>query len=266
MGNGVVVRVSTQLFLVLSLAGIATAADRVVESVLPALAYGGSCTSLVVLQNLGNEAVTVQVEAHRGSGALAALEGLEGQTIRLNPGQRQTYQLDIEEVTTTAWIKLREPIPGGRSSPAVALSGTTECREDGGLHTAGREVAYPTRNPWFSSDTADLRGAAVTVINTSDQTAWASACYSGGNLFFVPGAQPTPQLVPVCSDVSDVQIPPFATRQFPVERGNNSHFALRTGGDAIVLQMLRPGDQGMFLVDSSIQFGEEVPNSGRRSQ
>lgn len=260
------VRVNPQWFVVLGLAGVAMAADRVVESVLPALAYGGSCTSSIVLQDLGDAPVTVQLEGHRGSGALAALEGLAGQTIQLNPGQRETYRLDLDEVTTRAWVKLTEPIPGTRSAPAVTLSGTTECRQDGALHTASREVAYPTQNPWFSGDTADLHGATITVINTSDKTAWASACYSGGNLFFVPGTQPTPQLVPVCSDVSDVQIPPFGTREFPVEQGNNSHFALRTGGDAIVLQMLRPGDQGIFLVDSSVRFGEEVPESGRRSQ
>jgi hypothetical protein len=260
-----VVRVCPPFLLALTFAGLATAADRVVESVLPALAYGGPCTSSIVVQNLGDVPVTVQIEGHRGSGALVAVEGVAGQTIHLDPGQRTSYQLDIEETTTTAWVKLTEPIPATRSAPVVALSGTTECRQDGALHTAGRQVAFPTRNPWFSGDTAEFHGAAVTLINTSDKAARASACYSKGNLFFVPGAQPTAQLVPVCSEIADVQIPPFGTREFPVERGDNSHFALRTAGDAIVLQMLRPGDEGIFLVDSSIRFGEEVRDSGRRS-
>lgn len=260
------VRRCPPVLLALSLAGAAAAADRVVESILPALAYGGSCTSSIVLQDLGDVPVTVQLEGHRGSGALAPVEGLTGQTVHLNPGERASHKLDIDGVTTTAWVKLREPIPATRSAPAVALSGTTECRQEGALHAASREVAYPTRDPWFSGDTADLHNAVVTLINTSEKTAWASACYSGGNLYFVPGAQPTAELAPVCSEVANVQIPPFGTREFPVERGNNSHFALRTGGEAIVLQMLRPGDQGIFLVDSSIRFGEEVPESGRRSQ
>lgn len=266
ISSDAVVRVYPQLLLALSLAGGATAADRMVESVLPALAYGGSCTSSIILQNLGDQPVTVQMEGHRGSGALVAVDGLAGQTVHLNPGQRATYALDIDEITTTAWVKLRETIPAARPSPAVALSGTTECRVDGAARLAGREVAYPTRNPWFSGDTADLHGASVTLINTSDRAARASACYSAGNLFFVPGAQATAQLVPICSEVSDVQIPPFGTREFPVERGNSSHFVLHTTGEAIVLQMLRPGEQGIFLVDSSIRFGEEVPESRRRSQ
>ena len=56
-----------------------------------------------------------------------------------------------------------------------------------------------------------------------------------------------------------VRIPPFASRQFPVEHEGNSHFSMKTQGDAIVLQMLRPLETGVkiYSVDSTIKFGGE---------
>jgi len=63
----------------------------------------------------------------------------------------------------------------------------------------------------------------------------------------------------------DVQVPPFGTREFPVERQGNSYFSLKTRGDSVVLQMLRPANEGVlvYTVDSTIKFGGEVPNAKR---
>lgn len=240
------------------LAVSAAAAERTVESVLPALAYGPACSSTVRLQNLSDTPVTVELEGHRASGALAPLAGIAGRTVRLDSGQQTSYQLEIEEETTRAWVTLRERV-AAPSMSAVALSGATECRDGNQLRVAPREVAFPTRSPWFSGDVAELRGAIVTMINASYQTARASACYSAGSLYSVPNSGG--ELRSLCSATVDVQVPPFGTREFPVERSGNSQFSLRTQGDSIVLQMLRPGNDGVriYSVDSSIQFGEEVP-------
>jgi hypothetical protein len=83
-----------------------------------------------------------------------------------------------------------------------------------------------------------------------------SACYSAGNLF----SNGQPQLVPLCSSTLELQIPPFGTRQVPVERGGNSWFSLRSAGEKLVLEMLRPlaPRVKLYRVDSSIQFGQEV--------
>jgi len=237
--------------------------ERVMESVLPALAYGASCSSTVLLQSLTDTPVMVEVEGHRGSGALVPAAGHANLVTRLGPGEQVSYQLEIEEETTTAWVKVREKIPASRAGPVVALSGKTECRAGDQLRVARRQVAYPMRNPWFSGDVTDLRGALVTLINTSEHAARASVCYSAGNQYSVPHAtQPSPDLQPVCSANLDVQIPPFGTREFPVEHDGSAYFSLKTRGEAIVLQMLRPADTslGIYTVDSTIQFGEEVPN------
>jgi hypothetical protein len=56
-------------------------------------------------------------------------------------------------------------------------------------------------------------------------------------------------------------IPPFGSRQFPVTRDGNSHFALSARGEAIVMQMLRPAETSVqvYRVDSTITFGKELP-------
>jgi hypothetical protein len=241
----------------------ASPSERAVESVLPALAYGSSCSSTVRLQNLSASPVTVEVEAHRASGALVALAGQANRVIHLEAGRQSAFQLEIDEETTAAWVKIRERLQEAQPAPAVALSGVTECRDANQLRVASREVAFPTRDPWFSSDVAGLHGAVLTLINTSEQPARASACYSAGILYSVPDPRPGLELVPLCSATVDVQIPPFGTREFPIERNGNSQFSLRTRGNAIVLQMLRPADDHVriYSVDSTIQFGEEVPES-----
>ena len=46
-----------------------------------------------------------------------------------------------------------------------------------------------------------------------------------------------------------------------MEREGSSYFSMKTWGDSIVLQMLRPAKEGvrLYTVDSTIKFGGEVP-------
>jgi hypothetical protein len=239
----------------------AVPADGALESVLPSLAYGPSCLSTVMLQNLAETPVDVELEGHRSSGAVVPLAGRAGRGIHLVPGERGSYQLLIQEEDRGAWVRVRE-----RTPPAVAVSGTTECREGNQLRTAARQVAYPTRNPWFAGDVAGLHGAVISLINVSAGAVRASLCYSSGNLFSVPGeTQASWELRPICSAAFEVQVPPFGTRDFPVEREGSSYFSVKTWGDSIVLQMLRPAKEGvqLYTVDSTIKFGSEVPEGYR---
>ena len=236
-------------------------AASVTESVLPSLAYGPYCSSTVVLQNLADTTVDVELEGHRSSGAVVPLVGRAGRVIHLAAGERGSYQLQIAEEDSGAWVRVRERM-AALAAPAVAVSGTTECRQGDQLRTAARQVAYPTRNPWFAGDVADLPGSAISLINTSASAVRASLCYSAGNLYSVPGkTQASRELQPVCSTAFEVQVPPFGTREFPVQRDGSSYFSIKTLGDAIVLQMLRPAKEGVriYTVDSTIKFGGEVP-------
>ena len=109
-------------------------------------------------------------------------------------------------------------------------------------------------------------GEVISLINTSERTAFASACYWSGSFYMVPSEKRPAVEQPLCSTVDDVQIPPFGSRQFPVERGGNSRFSLRTRGDAIVLQMLRLSEPAvkLYSVDSTITFGSEASPSPDR--
>jgi hypothetical protein len=241
------------LLLVLAAAACpASEPGRVVESVLPALAYGPSCWSSLDLHNLGDRVVTVEVEAHRASGALVPLVGHPSVVFSLTPGESVSYRLEIQEETGDAWVKVREQVPSQRLWPVVAVSGSSECAIDNQLRTTGREVAYPTRNPWFSDDVSQIPGNVISLVNTSERAAKASLCYSAGNLYSVPGKT----LAPICSEFLEVQVPPFGARQFPVVRDGNSNFSLKTEGNAIVLQMLRPLATGvkLYTVVSTIKF------------
>jgi len=250
--------------------GRADSQERVVESVVPALAYGARCSSTVEIQNLSDRPVVVDVEAHKASGALVAVAGHPEIAVHLSPRERSRYKLAIEEETESAWVKVRERVPSPRLSPVVAVSGATECVVGNQLRTTGREVVYPTQNPWFSGDVTELRGGLLSLINTSEHAVKASACYSSGGLFSTPADAPAAvpaaaaaaaELKPICTTAFEVQIPPFGAREFPVEREGSSHFSLKTQGAAIVLEMLRPLEPSvkMYQVDSSIQFGSEVP-------
>ena len=247
------------LFAVLALAA---GQERVVESVVPALAYGPRCSSTVALQNLSDRPVVVDVEPHRASGALVAITGHPEITIRLSARERSSYKLEIEEETESAWVKVRERVPSPRLSPVVAITGETDCVIGNQLRSAGRWVVYPTLSPWFSGDVTDLPGGLLSLINTSEHAAKASACCSSGGLYSTPGGTRTgAELMPICTTSFEVQIPPFGAREFPVAWGGTSHFSLKTQGAAIVLEMLRPVDLSvkMYKVDSTIQFGSEVP-------
>jgi hypothetical protein len=231
-----------------------------VESVVPALAFGGKCTSTITMQNLSDRIVLADVEAHRPGGALAPIFGHPAIAMKLNPGERSTYKPEIDEETEGAWVRVRERVPSASLSPVLAISGTTDCVVGNELKSVGRDVVYPTRNPWFSGDVAELNGALVSLINTTERVVRASLCYSAGNLYSVPGDQPSAELTPVCSAAFDVQIPPFGAREFPVAREGSVHFSLKTQGSAIVLEMLRPLGESirMYKVDSTIRFGAEV--------
>jgi hypothetical protein len=232
--------------------------ERVVESVVPALTYGPACSSGVTLQNLSDRPVVVDLEGHKPSGALVPVIGHPDIAIRLSPHERSSYKLQIEEETGSAWVKVRERVPSLQLAPVVAISGATECLVGDQLRTAGRDVVYPMQNPWFSGDVADLPGALVSLINSSEHAVKASACYSSGTLVSAPAAA---ELRPVCSYSVEVQIPPFGAREFPVARDGSLHFSLKTQGAAIVLEMLRPTEPTvkLYSVDSTIQFGSEVP-------
>ena len=236
--------------------------ERVVESVLPSLDYGPTCWSSLDLQNLGDREVTVEIEPHRASGGLVALVGRQQLTVRLGAGERDSYRLEIQEETGRAWVKIRERIPSPRLTAVIAISGRAECAVENQLRSTPREVAYPTRNPWFSGDIEEMHGNLISLVNTSEFAAQASLCYSAGNLYSLPNDSraAAAELTPICSARFDVQVPPFASRQFPVEHDGNSHFSMKTQGEAIVLQMLRPLETGVkiYSVDSTIKFGAEA--------
>ena len=176
---------SRSIVLMLFLATLSPAAEpiRIVESVLPALAYGPSCWSSLDLHNLGDRTVIVEVDAHRASGALVPLVGHPSVVFNLEPGQQISARLEIQEETGDAWVKVREQVPSQRLWPVVAVSGTSECAIDNQLRTTAREVAYPTRNPWFSGDVSEISGNIISLVNTSERAARAGLCYGSSNLF-----------------------------------------------------------------------------------
>jgi hypothetical protein len=251
-----------QIFCLLLFIGSAQAADpeRVVTSILPSLDYGTSCWSGVTLSNLGDRVVTVEIEAHRTGGGLVGLTDLKEMVLHLNPGERVSHRLEITDESGQGWLKVRERIPSPKLSPVIAVSGLSECTVDNQLRSTPRQLSYPTRNPWFSGDIEEMQGNMISVVNTSERAAQASLCYSEGNLYSVPTAtHPTPDLTLVCSKAFDVLIPPYASRQFPVQRDDSTHFGIKTQGEAIVLQMLHPVAAGVkvYTVDSTVKFGGE---------
>jgi hypothetical protein len=183
--------------------------------------------------------------------------------VRLSAGGRAEYRLELRKETSGAWVRVREKIPSPLLSPVLAVSGATECLAADELDTTVRDVAWPVRNPWFNGDVSQGDDGMVALINASERPARVWGCYSNGVLYSVPGEGRPGELTPLCSETIDELVPPFGSRQFAVVRGGNSHFALTTRGDAIVLQMLRPAGTGarVYRVDSTITFGEEVPSA-----
>jgi hypothetical protein len=234
----------------------ASAQNRTIASVIPALAYGPVCSSTIQLHNLSDRTISLDLEGHRESGSLVGLVGFSGTHLHLQPRQQIAYKLDIQEETTGAWAKVREDVPAPELQPAIAVAAAEECTIGTQLRTIGRGIAYPTRSPWFAGDVAELPGNLISLINTSEAAVRVTACYSSGNLFSVNGSP----LQPVCSATIDIQVPPFNSRQFPVSKDGSTHLLLKTRGDAIVLEMLRPLGENVrvYAVDSSIKFGEEA--------
>jgi hypothetical protein len=243
-------------------------ASHVLQSIVPALPYTSSCRSRVVLLNTGDIPVKVEVEGHAETGALVALTGHASRTW-LGPQEHVEYRLQIEGEAEGAWFRVREYVPAG-DSPVIAIRPASECVVGNQLRSTTRQVAFPMRSPWFSGAVADLHGTSIWVVNVSDHPAHASACYSSGSYYVIPGESPRdhnarpPQTTTICSAAEQVQIAPFASRQFPVERDGNSHFSLHTEGPAIVLQTLRPIEIGVrvYTVDSSITFLNEDGEGG----
>jgi hypothetical protein len=134
------------------------AQERIIESVLPALAYGPKCSSNIDLRNLSDRPVTLEVEGHTNRGGLVPLAGHPSITVRLAPVERATYKLQADGETTGAWVRVRDIIPSPRLTAVVAVSGITECVTANQLRTAPREIAYPTRNPWFSGSVSENPG------------------------------------------------------------------------------------------------------------
>jgi hypothetical protein len=235
--------------------------ERVVTSILPSLDYGPGCWSSVTLHNLGDRVVTAEVEAHRAGGGLVGLAGLSEMVLRLNAGETVTHRLEISDESGEGWLKVRERIPSLKLAPVLAVSGISECTVANQLRSTPRQLSYPTRNPWFSGDVQEIHERVISVVNTTERAAQASLCYSAGNLYSRPTpTHPSPELTLVCSKELQVLIPPYAARQFPVEREGSTRFSIKTEGDAVVLQMLRPIEAGVkiYTVDSSVKFGGEV--------
>jgi len=237
--------------LLMSLALTAAAQTRSLESVVPSLDYGPACTSTFQAVNLTDHEVTAEIQAHKMSGALILLSGQSEAKVTIPARGRAAFKLEVPNESGSGWVRVREP-----GSGSLAIGGVVECVDGDRLVTASRDVVYPVRHPWFAGDSADLSGAIVTAINVSDLPAVLSICYSAGNLV----SNGRPELVPLCSDTMDLQVPPFGTRRVAVQRGGNSWFGLKSTGDAMVLEMLRPLDAHvqLYRVDSTIQFGQEV--------
>ncbi len=245
-------KTQVRLLLYISLTLAAMAQPRVVESVVASLDYGPACASTVEAVNLTDHEVVAEIQAHKGSGALVLLPGQADTKVRIPPHGRVSLKLAVEDESGAGWVRVRES-----GAAALAITGAVECVDGNRLVSAARDVVYPMRHPRFAGEIADLSGGLVTAINVSDRPALLSACYSSGNLV----SNGKPELVPLCSSTLDLMIPPFGTRRVPVEHGGNSWFSLKATGEAVVLEMLRPLEPHvkLYRVDSSIQFGQEVP-------
>jgi hypothetical protein len=250
-------RLVLRLFVIATLgAGAAAAEERILESVIAPLGYGGGCSSVIRLANVSEHPISVEVEGHRESGGLTRIAGVDGNTVRLGAHESGTYKLDIAEETDGAWARVKERRLSPDDTPTVAITAAMECVFKNELRSEARSVVFPMRNPWFDGDVAGLSGDAVSLINVSEAPVRATGCYSSGGLYSTGGSE----LRPVCNDTISVQVPPFGSRQFPVSKNGSTHFSLRTRGERVVLEMLRPGGEvrRVYRVDSSIRFGEEV--------
>ncbi|MEI9973721.1 MAG: hypothetical protein WDO73_17725 [Ignavibacteriota bacterium] len=110
---------SLPILLAMLAAAQANGQERQVESVVPALAFGGKCTSSITMQNLSDRFVLADVEAHRPGGALAPIFGHPAIAMRLAPGEKSSYKPQIDEETRGAWVRIRERVPSPKLSPVL---------------------------------------------------------------------------------------------------------------------------------------------------
>ena len=185
-----------------------------------ASAYGPSCSSTVVLQNLAETAVDVELEGHRSSGALVPLAGHAGRAGPPgSPGDQGSYPV----ADPGGGHRSLGPGAGAAARAAPAGSG----QRDHGV-PSGQPIAHGrARGQRILRGTPGSRAMSLScaVAIVADQrcvsaaAVRASLCYSAGALFSVPGETPASrELKPVCSAAFEVQVPPFGTREFPVER------------------------------------------------
>ncbi len=253
------------LLLLLAVSHIGLALDakhaQTVVSVLSPLAYGPTCWSSVQLQNLGTARATVNVEGHKGSGALVALVGATSVNLTLEPGQKVTLRLDVpDEESPEGWVRIRESVAEA-TEPTVAVSGQTECHDDNHVTTVAQTVAFPTQDPWLAAAVDDLPGRLLMILNASNRAATATACYSTGSTVTLPGTDGgVVEATPLCAEKRLLQIPPFGTTTLPIVSGGNSRFGITTNGASLVLRVLVPqhGGTKTYEVDSSVKFGEPV--------
>ena len=283
------------LFVALMLATLS--AEGVVPAppaVIAALRAGAGCFSTIDITNLSGRALAAEIQARLETGALTPLEAIDAQgeprgEARGEPrSDRQDTELDRSERSAVplaekdfvfephehkrfrlggprekrdAWVGVWEADPPG-TLPALAVEGSVECLSGDELLTVPRLAALAMRNPWFAAQVAEFGGAVIAIVNTSARSARADLCYSAGNLYFVPGEMPDGRLARLCSWSEQAAIPPFGSREFPLEHEGASEFAVHTRGESIVLLVLRPvaGGVRVYRVDSTIHFGSEVPS------
>jgi hypothetical protein len=235
------------------------ASGHVVESFVPALAFSYDCQSHVMLKNLGDAAVKVEVEGHAAGGGLVPLLGRRNQTW-IKPGETLDYTLEIAGDTGGAWLRIREHVPSQADPPVIAVRASVGCLSGNVLVNTTREVAFPMRSPWFAGSSVEWSGVELWAVNVSPRPARAHVCYSSGTYYILPDESGhstiPPQPQPVCSRSDDIQMAPWASYRFPLEQDGSTHFSLRTEGEAILLQALRPAPAGSstFEVESRIVF------------
>jgi hypothetical protein len=222
---------------------------RHLATIIPGLYYSAACDSDIELRNLAQRAIVVEVAGYRSDGSLTALEDSPVNRIQLAAGQRKKVRLAVQ--SDEAWAEILE-ISNAHSS--LAISANTSCRDGTGLRTVPRPVAYPLASPSFQMDfeQAPHDGSQLLVLNPTESGIQFAACYSGGHLI----SNDKGEMVPLCSESYDTALAPFHSTRLDLEREGRVLVRLRTAGDAVVLQMLKPAalQLNLFRVDSTIRF------------
>jgi hypothetical protein len=154
-------------------------------------------------------------------------------------------------------------------SPALAISGVTECISSNKMLSAERRVAYPIANAWLSGTSETFAGEIVLAVNLSETPATEHVCGASTGYYELPvGSDGRSRLHPICGIEFEVQIAPFNAPRFPIEGPPGSKFLLETQGAQMVLQVLKPLNVSvqLYSVDSRIRFDEErpVPSGSKR--